>query len=94
MKRAVRDSRRWGGACLWHFTLFLVLKPSQFSKNCPTSAVKRHTPEKHRVRAGGDNKGQTKGLSFVVDRPRTSISLSIAQRELTGNLLNCELLGH
>jgi hypothetical protein len=44
------------------------------------------------VRAGGDKKGQAKGLSFFVDRPRTSVSLSIAQRGLTGNLLNCEFL--
>jgi 4-azaleucine resistance transporter AzlC len=44
------------------------------------------------VRAGGDKIGQAKGLSYFVDRPRTRISLSIAQRDLVDNVLNSELL--
>jgi hypothetical protein len=39
--RKKRKPARFSGQV---FTLFLVLKPAQFSKNCLTSAVKRHTP--------------------------------------------------
>jgi hypothetical protein len=44
------------------------------------------------VRAGGDNKGQAEGLSFVVDRPRTSVSLSIAQRGFDGQFIELRIV--
>jgi hypothetical protein len=69
----------------------MVLKPSNVI-DLPHKCWKRHRTDDRRVRAGGSIKGQAKGLTFYADRPRTRISLSIAQRGLTGNLLNSELL--
>jgi hypothetical protein len=56
-------------------------KSLPISLNLPHKCWKRHRTEKRRVRAGVSIKGQAKGLTFYADRPRTSISLSIAQRE-------------
>jgi hypothetical protein len=67
-------------------------KSLPMSLTCPTSAGSAIARRNKRVRAGGDKKGQAEGLTFFVARPRTSISLSIAQRELTGKFIeiwNC-----
>jgi hypothetical protein len=64
---------------------FLVPKPSLFLEPAPQVLEPRY-PEKHRVRAGGSIKGQAEGLTFYAARPRTSVSLSIAQRDLMDNL--------
>jgi DNA polymerase len=69
----------------------MVLKPSLFVETAP-QLLEAPYPEKPRVRAGVSIKGQAEGLTFYADRPRTSVSLSIAQREFVDNLLNLELL--
>jgi hypothetical protein len=46
------------------------------------------------VRAGVSKKGQAEGLTFFADRPRTRISLSIAQRGLTGNFIEIGIAEH
>jgi hypothetical protein len=91
-KKAGIKSEKKLNALAGSFYLILVYKPSHFPKNSPTSAVKRHRTDDRRVRAGVSIKGQAKGLTFYADRPRTSVSLSIAQRGFDGQFFvneNC-----
>jgi hypothetical protein len=46
------------------------------------------------VRAGVSKKGQAEGLTFFADRPRTSVSLSIAQRDLPGKFIEFGMAEH
>jgi hypothetical protein len=73
------------------FYLIFVYKPFTISLKLPNKCCKPPYPEKHRVRAGVSIKGQAKGLSFYADRPRTSVSLSIAQRRFDGQFIELRI---
>jgi hypothetical protein len=46
------------------------------------------------VRAGVSKKGQAEGLTFFADRPRTSVSLSITQRDLLDKFIEFGIAEH